>query len=92
MADTTGTCFLPRYELEPLTVFNAVRTVVRDMSEAMQIFNAKLIVQPGAADADAEVGGGASAHELVTYAAAPKRGSFAQAPQSSAVLLDLLRW
>jgi hypothetical protein len=85
---------LPWYELEPLsTVLTAVRDFAQGVGVSVETFKDGL-AQLDITDEDAgdnSMGGGASAHELVAYAAPARRASFAQVPQSSALLLDLLR-
>jgi hypothetical protein len=94
VAASSRTCFLPWYELEPLsTVLTAVRDFAQGVGVSVETFKDGL-AQLDITDEDAgdnSMGGGASAHELVAYAAPARRASFAQVPQSSALLLDLLR-
>jgi hypothetical protein len=90
VADAGGTQFLPWYELEPLTVFKAVHKAVNGVSDSLTEFQRALAQQEAAIYDTQAARGGASAHELVAYGTVKARAH--HEPQSSALLLDLLRW
>jgi hypothetical protein len=73
--------------LEPLKVFQAVASAVKGMSGSLDAFTEEL--EKHNSVKEDEVGGG-STQELISYGTAGPRT--AQVPQSSALLLDLLRW
>jgi hypothetical protein len=87
VAGSAGVNFYPWYELEPLTVFNAVHQAVTKVSDSLIQFADALERQEAAIDDTRPASGGASAHEIVAYGTVE-----AHEPQSSALLLDLLRW